>query len=122
MKEVKVVEDGYEYDGGHYGGLEELIHIGFFGFCGCGMPWLSISLVGKVLKHIQVKTSEKAYKDWQEEGKKIASEEVLYFIYYWLDYKGYTDHGGSVPGWLTEDGEKLLHYIEEWEHENKEEE
>lgn len=34
-------------------------------------------------------------------------------MWYWLDNKGYTEHGGSVPGWLTEEGWKLLEDLEE---------
>lgn len=26
---------------------------------------------------------------------------------------GYTDHGGSVPGWLTDEGESLLECLKE---------
>jgi hypothetical protein len=56
---------------------------------------------------------------WNEaEARWIAAagdEKSFLFTLYWLDAKGFTDHGGNVRGsWPTEEGETLLDDLEQW--------
>lgn len=90
--------------------------MGELGFCGCGRP------IG-VLRHIHGAMSILRDRDEQESGmtwhewwelrkKRIrdhfSSDGAEYFMWYWLHKEGYTEHGGSVPGWLTDKGVDLL--------------
>ena len=103
------VKDGQEFDD-----IEDLIHNGFFNFCCCGIPENSLRFVWEVLynldyiwKHKDSPSEEwsQLWRDWENKQK---DKNAVYFLYYWLDNEGFTEHGGSVPGWLTVDGEDLL--------------
>jgi len=86
------------------------------GFCGCGDAKVNLNYIRNILAII-----DKFYSD------KLSTEEYLkeivlhfnnnagaeYFMFYWLDKEGYTEHGGSVPGWLTDEGHKLLQVLNE---------
>jgi len=107
--------------GCHWDNPQEFIQGYMFGFCCCGEPNHALSLVRDVLRHIKnvrekVYESElsfgDAWKQWEQEGKKICGERELYFVYYFLHLKNLTEHGGSVPGWLTDAGEELLHDLD----------
>jgi hypothetical protein len=102
-------KDGYTKDGVFYGDLpEDFIQIYVLGFCGCGMPDMVIDLIRKALELIK----ERVNLDYEELRKKelelFKNDNIAYFVYYFLDSKGLTEHGSSVPGWLTNKGEELL--------------
>ncbi len=100
------------------------------GFCCCGSPEENISLILEGLRIIDDKypdgLSAEEYKEWWKEREKdvlenFGSDVSAYFFYYWADKEELTEHGGSVPGWLTSKGEKLLSLLSEWEELNKQE-
>lgn len=95
---------------------DELMHR--FGFCGCGQPWKVVKFIQDGLQHIlnlqlDVWEDKKTYKQWELEGESIfADNGGDYFFYYWADKEGLTEHGGSVPGWLNDNGAKLLEELD----------
>lgn len=113
-------EAGYIKDGTVYETLEDLIQTGFIEFCGCGRPEANLLWVlkGLELLHQKTKMYDLANPDWDSYHKEslehFGCKEAQYFFWYWLDYKGYTEHGGGVPGWLVEDGEELLDLLREY--------
>lgn len=97
------------------------------GFCGCGRLDLANEIIFKALLHIadlekirdencdRPGADPKWKKDldgWNARGLKIfgnlGTETLVYYI---LDKAELIDHGGSVPGWLSELGVEVL---EEW--------
>lgn len=112
--EYKRPEDSYAYED-----AVSFIASGMLGFCGCGKPEEALTFMRDVMRHIHCLQSddflsaEEAFEDWVKEGQKIGSEGALYFAYYVLDDKQLTEHGGSVPGWLTPAGMELLQDLEE---------
>ena len=121
MKDYRISDGVYEIDGIIYDTIEDALMMGVFGFCGCGMPLYTLAYIRDELESI------KRYTEWVNENHHITKdipspmenndkEENLgrsYFIWYWFDKMGYTDHGGSVPGWLTDEGESLLECLKE---------
>lgn len=88
------------------------------GFCCCGQPDANLKFIAQVLKHInelktEVWSKNISFEDWQFQGSTIASENALYFAYYFLDQKELTEHGGSVPGWLTDKGIEFMEDVNE---------
>lgn len=78
------------------------------GFCGCGLPEDAIDYCYQGLKRVESLALSKS-----DFPNPFASEGEEYFFFYWLDKKGFTEHGGSVPGWLTEKGKDMILAIEE---------
>lgn len=121
MDKYKKSDGVYEIDGIIYDTIEDALMMGVFGFCGCGMPLHTLAYIRDELEII------KRHTEWLMENHHIAKdipspmenndkEENLgrsYFIWYWFDKMGYTNHGGSVPGWLTDEGESLLECLKE---------
>lgn len=121
MDKYKKSDGTYEIDGLIYDTIEDALMMGVFGFCGCGMPLYTLAYIRDELENIE------RYTEWVNENHHITKdipspmennnkEENLgrsYFIWYWFDKMGYTDHGGSVPGWLTDEGESLLECLKE---------
>lgn len=106
-------EEGISYDG-----AEQFLQVKFLNHCACGRPFENIKYVGKVLRHIHnlkelVWEKKTSYEDWEKEGEEIGSSDALYFAYYCLDELGLTEHGGSVPGWLTQKGIEFMEDAEE---------
>lgn len=98
------------------------------GFCGCGMPDEALTLIHDLLDYIEDRHKpydgpfqgpewDKHCRDDEEAIKKVITgnpDGVRYVLFYLLDSKEITTHGGSVPGWI-EDNEfrdKLKSYIE----------
>lgn len=90
---------------------------GVFGFCGCGMPEDAMEFIRDGLQLVsdlkdKVWTDQITYAQWAEnEMNLFGSRGQAYFFYYVLDSTGLTEHGGSVPGWLTDAGIDALHDI-----------
>lgn len=94
-----------------------------FKFCGCGKPQQALIYIKDVLQFIDDKHNDPIHEtnprvdsaEWKQWCKDIdiKSKQLMgnaeYFTYYILDKLGLTEHGGSVPGWLTLEGEELLH-------------
>lgn len=107
-------EDGYyNKDDCYYEDAESYIGTEILGFCGCGRPQTAMEYVRASLQNVSDKRNM-TYDEWAAEKKKLfTSDGQEYFMWYFLDNKGLTEHGGSVPGWLTVDGEELLHDLTE---------
>lgn len=118
----------YEEDGGYrddqgvfYEDSEAFLQCAVLGFCGCGSPGDSLAYILRGLELIgEASPNERSeWRDWyvghrarmDEHFKSTGAE---YFFLYWCDKEGFTDHGGSVPGWLTESGRSLLAMLLEW--------
>jgi hypothetical protein len=121
-------EDGYYFPipdmpqekGCFYEDVESLIQIEILGFCGCGCPDESVKYVGKALRLIQDRAdtwdnrTSMPFEEWKAKCKELfKTSEAEYFMFYYLDSKDLTEHGGSVPGWLTDKGRELMEDIEE---------
>lgn len=110
-----VAANGCEYDG-----PVEFILEGMFGFCGCGRPFQALMYIRSVLTRIDALRSHKNepwgefYANWKADNLPVFSNEgAEFFAYYIMDKAGLTEHGGSVPGWLSESGVKLLSDLNE---------
>lgn len=108
-------ENGY-YDQNecYYEDAESFISNGILGFCGCGMPDAALEYVRKALQIVDdlkqlVWKKKITYEQWEERKKEVfVNDGAEYFMWYFLDNKKLTEHGGSVPGWLTKKGIELL--------------
>ena len=88
------------------------------GFCCCGDPDANVKYIARVLEHIDdlknsVWTKDITYEEWYEKGRGLGTGTSLQFTYYFLDSKGLTEHGTSVPGWLTDKGREFLEDVKE---------
>jgi len=114
-------EDGSYTDevGIYYEDAESFIATGILGFCGCGCPDDALYYVRDCLHHVneikeKVWENKITFEEHQANGKKIfSSVGAEYFAYYFLDNKELTEHGSSVPGWLTQKGIEVLEDINE---------
>jgi len=113
-KEEGEAGDGsYTWEGCYYENAVDLIQCGFLRFCACGSPEENLRYIRQALQLIQRRMTEgDPLYDWRnyEEatGSFYHTEGAKYFMYYWLDSMGLTDHGTQVPGWLTARGEQLI--------------
>ena len=104
-----------------YEDAESFILSGILGFCGCGMPEDTGKYIRDVLMHVDKLANLSRgegwvdrYAEWGSDGKKIfANSGSEYFAYYVLSEKELTEHGGSVPGWLTDKGRDVLKDLSE---------
>ena len=94
------------------------------GFCGCGDNESALGYVLgglDLIAELRELPSERpgemtAYKAWKAKARAhFGSEAAAYFFWYWCDDRGWTDHGGSVPGWLTERGEIVRDELRRWD-------
>lgn len=119
--------DNYKNDAGEYVGQDgetfgtaEAFIVHALGFCECGAPDLAIRYVRDALQLVhdqEHKLWEKSitYEQWTESVRRVlGSDGAEYFMWYWLQKKGFAEHGGSVPGWLTTDGEEWLADLNEF--------
>lgn len=105
-------------DGVHYGNDPESPYGTELGFCGCGSNEVALTFVRDMLAHLAVKWDvggdREAWEGWcrryRDREARLFGGNVgaSYFAYYRLDDLRLTEHGGSVPGWPTEDGHQLL--------------
>lgn len=105
--------------GCQYFDAESFIEMGLFNFCGCGQPDSTREYVRNSLQLVSdikelVWEKKMSYEDWIDKKNELfKTDEAEFFMWYWLDHKGYIEHGGSVPGWLTEDGKEILSDLNE---------
>jgi len=111
-----------------YGSETSLLQIGVFDCCACGMPEENLEYILGALELIsdlgpENKTPfghDNEWSTWWDKHqadilKHHGSEKAAYFFYYWADNQKLTEHGGSVPGWLTDKGEEVLGYLKSWQ-------
>lgn len=105
--------------GCQYQDVESFIEMGLFDFCGCGQPDAVREYVRQSLQLVNdlkqlVWENKMTYYEWNKRKSDLfKTDEAEFFMWYWLDNKGYTEHGGGMPGWLTVDGEEILSDLDE---------
>jgi hypothetical protein len=127
-------EDGYvDANGTGYDSAVHYFAIGTLGFCGCGMPEQALDHIRGALQ-LLADLEDKVWKgalpmdDWNVQVcALLPTYGARYFMWYFLDNKELTEHGGSVPGWLTDKGRELLSDLNElaeasWEEDSDAEE
>lgn len=116
---VKLIDgdDLVGHNGVTYSNLSELIQVSVFGFCSCGDSEANLKYVRDGFRHINSLMDQprdhSSFDEWYAEMKKrgldlFGNEQPQNFFFYWADKEGYTEHGGCIPGWLTEKGKDLL--------------
>lgn len=109
---------GYiDKDGCSYDDKEELLQAGILEMCCCGNPELNLWYVMRGLEVVESRrdyTPEGYAKSRALADEVFKSTESENFFYYWTAARDYTEHGGSIPGWLTEKGRDLLEMLREW--------
>lgn len=90
-------------------------------FCHCGMPENNLLYILGGLEIIDEKRPDDRtqFDAWwdahtKREAAHFGNQSSAYFFYYWADKEGLTEHGGSVPGWLSDEGVALLTKLREW--------
>ena len=118
--------DGGEFaytdaDGVSWRGLEDVLAIKVFGFCTCGAPDAALTLMRDAMRLIELRgpSNPRQHRQWFDEVYVPRLREVFgefdgaqYVVWYLLEDKGLTEHGGSVPGWLTPKGHEVLADLE----------
>jgi hypothetical protein len=89
-------------DGCHWDGLVEYVQGYVLGFCCCGLPTENLNYVLAALSYIDERRSKNI------DQAVFGNEQSMYFFFYWAHQQELTEHGSSVPGWLTDKGKTLL--------------
>jgi len=83
------------------------------GFCGCGRPEDALRFLRDLLAEIgREGDAENRWKRISDAAGGQQKPGMDYFVFYQLDHLGLTDHGGSVPGWLSDRGEAWLAFLQ----------
>lgn len=120
IDKYKNADGEYVDESGEVFGDAEAFLVSALGFCHCGAPDTAIKYVRDALQLVtdlkgKVWEEEMTHDQWSENVRGLfPSEGAEYFMWYWLDEKALTEHGGSVPGWLTADGEEMLSDLNEF--------
>jgi hypothetical protein len=80
---------------------------GELGICGCGVPEEALRVYRDALRLVAMTMQTKPTKR-PREALFHGDSGLEFFVWYRLDDLGLTEHGGCVPGWLTDDGKALL--------------
>jgi|1_EtaG_2_1085319.scaffolds.fasta_scaffold02908_15 hypothetical protein len=124
-------DKGYLVNEVLYHSAASVFAVGMFGFCGCSDVDSFLKMVRDGLQIIHNGTKEfDAIEDkltpgdprWKSMLKKEADENkrlighdgAQMMLWYVLDREGFIEHGSSVPGWLTDEGEILLSDLNEY--------
>ena len=106
--------DGFEDKDGLYHEDRESFLCSRLNFCGCGSPEDALSFVRsslRIVSDLKAKVWEKTetWESWDARCNALfGSDGCRYFTFYFLDHHELTEHGGAVPGWLTDKGKELL--------------
>ena len=77
------------------------------GICGCGSPEEAYEAIHKLL--LSLPTRPNSTKNWDEWTNTIDSDIYALILVYFLDDKGYLEHGTSIcHPWLTSKGIQLI--------------
>ena len=79
------------------------------GFCTCGDPEGCLEYIKKGLDIIDEDRGDETWEQWwpKHKARRIAhhgNEAAAQFFHYWADAMEITEHGGCIPGWLTNKG------------------
>lgn len=88
--------------------LEDIILVDFLGYCSCGFPDDAVDALYRylvVLTVLEEKFNPKQFFGVTED------DGVITLLHYALEVAGITEHGSSVPGWLTDKGWALFVYV-----------
>jgi hypothetical protein len=116
-------DSGYEDAEGLYcETADTLLQSGILGFCCCGTVPENLRYISAGLELIGEKSPKGSgdewnawYKGWRKRvDDHFKSSAAEYFFFYWADKEKLTEHGGCVPGWLTDKGKDLLAMLREW--------
>ena len=114
-------DDGYRDEAGcYFDDTEALISTGILGMCGCGDPAGNLEYIrtGLCLIDERLQSDATDRKWWDEYQQRVRAHFGNHlseqFFYYWLDKEAFTEHGSSIPGWLTEKGRDLAEMLKEW--------
>jgi len=122
LEQFEQPDSWYKFDGCDFETAEDLIQTGFLGFCGCGSPDENLEYIRGALEVIAdpypKDENRTGWDAWYEAHKArviehFGNERSAYFFYYWATKNDLTEHGGSVPGWLTDKGKHLLKLLTE---------
>ena len=108
MKKYQIEEDGSIIDSDGFYHPDKLSYLeDMLGFCGCGYPVSALQFVSKLLELIDGRFENHKFQDDIDtlSGNNIGLE---YLLFYFLEDKELTEHGTSIPGWLTEYGKEFL--------------
>lgn len=90
-----------------------------FGFCQCGNPERSLRYIRDGLqvlgdlRRVWDHEYPGGYEAWEKAvDNHFKGEDAMWFFWYWCDKEGLTEHGGSVPGWLSDKGEDCLEHLQ----------
>lgn len=114
--QYEIVDGGIEDDEGFFWDsmLDYLANL--IGFCGCGAPDVALGYVVDGLKLIQEPFDrpeqflpQSYWSDLQaRRADHFGANGSDYLFYYFCDFHELTEHGGSVPGWLSDKGKRFL--------------
>lgn len=87
------------------------------GFCGCGQPEQALRYVRDGMRLLAEDPPKGVpfHAWWPGHEVRLdafapsAARDVLWYL---LNDRGLAEHGGSIPGWLTEKGEEVLAALE----------
>jgi hypothetical protein len=129
MTLARFMNDGEGYldaEGTSYDSVVELIQVGMLGQCMCGGAETNLRYVRDGLQHIARLATEHVpgtdfmewyrrwHPGWVAEGVTLfGNENARQFFFYWADAEEFTEHGTSLPGWMTPKGRQLLDDLNE---------
>lgn len=123
LDDFKQADGGFKFNDIDCENAEDLLHVGLLGFCGCGQSQENLLYILGGLELINdncpVRVNDDNFEKWHKEKDirvvaHFGNINAAYFFYYWTDKKDLTEHGGSVPGWLTDKGKEMLGLFVEW--------
>lgn len=80
--------------------------------CGCGDPESVYQAIHALLSYFDLRNKPEVPKSTDFDKIDIYESPFMLFMVYYLDNKGYLDHGMSIGcSWLTEKGEDMLGYL-----------
>jgi hypothetical protein len=84
--------------------------IGELGICACGRPHDALRVYRDALRLVETTMQTNPTKR-QREALFHGDSGLEFFVWYRLDDLRLVEHGGCVPGWLTDDGKALLNAL-----------
>lgn len=110
---IELFTEKMEKDDCYWESLASYIQSGYFDFCGCLAPEENLVYIMKGLQHISERLDKNIdSKKWMETGNELfGNENAKHFFYYWADKNNLTEHGFTLPGWLTPEGIQLLELL-----------